>query len=265
MEYARLSDTVKIKKISETQKEGFVEVEGLYTGYGLTLGNALRRALLSSLPGAAITQVKIKGAEHEFSALDGVMEDVVEITLNLKKVRFRFFASEPQILTLKIKGEKEVTAGDIKTNAQVEVVNPEAHIATLTGKNAELEMEIIVDKGAGYVPAEVRKTEKLPIKTIAVDTIFSPVVKVNFSVENMRVGDRTDFNRLKFTIETDGSISPSSALHKASNILKDHFEKMADIEVMGENEPAAAEKKAEKKSDRSRTPTVVGEKKAKKK
>ncbi len=258
MEYARLSDTVKIKKISETNKEGVFEVEGLYTGYGLTLGNSLRRALLSSLPGAAVTQIKIKGAEHEFSTLPGVLEDIVEITLNLKKVRFHFYASEPQILTLRVKGEKEVTAADIKANAQVEIVNPEAHIATLTSKNAELEMEITVDKGAGYVPAEARKTEKLPIKTIAVDTIFSPVVKVNFSVENMRVGDRTDFNRLKLVIETDGSIYPSSALRKASNILKDHFEKMAEIEVMGEEkESAVAEAKGEK--------TEKQEKKTKKK
>ncbi len=256
MEYARLSDTVKIKKISETEKSGVFEIEGLYTGYGLTLGNSLRRALLSSLPGAAVTQIKIKGAEHEFSTIPGILEDVVEITLNLKKVRFRFFASEPQILTLKVKGEKEVTAADIKTNAQVEIVNPEAHIATLTSKSAELEMEITVDKGAGYVAAEARKTEKLPIKTIAVDTIFSPVRKVNFSVENMRVGDRTDFNRLKLEIETDGSIFPSSALRKACNILKDHFEKMADVEVAEEERevaaPEAGEEKAEKKEKKAK-------------
>ena len=257
MEYARLSDTVKIKKISETDKEGVFEVEGLYTGYGLTLGNALRRALLSSLPGAAITQIKIKGAEHEFSTLPGILEDIVEITLNLKKVRFHFYASEPQILTLRVKGEKEVTAADIKGNGQVEIVNSEAHIATLTNKNAELEMEITVDKGAGYVSAEARKTEKLPIKTIAVDAIFSPVVKVNFSVENMRVGDKTDFNRLKIEIETDGSIYPSSALRKASNILKDHFEKMGEIEVMEDEKESASEAKEEKKEKK--------EKKAKKK
>lgn len=252
MEYARLSDTIKIKKISETKKEGIFEVEGLYTGYGLTLGNALRRALLSSLPGAAVTQIKIKGAEHEFSTLPGILEDIVEITLNLKKVRFHFYASEPQILTLRVKGEKEVTAADIKGNAQVEIVNPEAYIATLTNKNAELEMEITVDKGAGYVSAEARKTEKLPIKTIAIDAIFSPVVKVNFSVENMRVEDRTDFNRLKLEIETDGSIYPSSALRKASNILKDHFEKIAEIEIMEEEKEhavvkAEGEEKTEKK------------------
>ncbi len=251
MEYARLSDTVKIKKISETDKEGVFEIEGLYTSYGLTLGNALRRALLSSLPGAAITQIKIKGAEHEFSSLEGILEDIVEISVNLKRVRFHFYASEPQILTLKVKGERKVTAGDIKTNAQVEIVNPNAHIATITNKNTELDMEITVEKGLGYVPVEARKSEKLPIKTIALDAFFTPVVKVNFDIENMRVGDRTDYKRLKITIETDGSISPSDALHKSCNILKDHFEKIGAIEVRGLEKPAAPEKtekvKAKKK------------------
>ena len=248
MEYTRLSETVKIKKISETDREGFFEIEGLYTGYGITLGNALRRSLLSSLPGAAITQFKIKGAEHEFSTLPGVVEDLVQVGLNLKKVRFKFFAAEPQVLTLKVKGEKKVTAGDIKTNAQVQVVNPETHIATLTAKNAELDMELTVEKGLGYVPVEARKIEKLPIKTIALDAIFTPVQKVNFIVENMRVGDRTDYNRFKINIETDGTISPSSALHKAANILKDHFEKASQIEVReSEEAPQVEEEVKEKK------------------
>lgn len=249
MEYTRLSETVKIKTISETETEGLFEIEGLYTGYGLTLGNALRRSLLSSLPGAAITQVKIKGVEHEFSTIPGVKEDVVEITLNLKRVRFKFYATEPQVLTLKVKGEKKVTASDIKANAQVELVNSDCHIATLTGKNAEIDMELTVEKGLGYVPVEARKLEKLPIKTIALDAIFSPVQKVNFVVENMRVGDRTDYNRLKLTIETDGTITPSSALHKASNILKDHFEKVSAIEVKeGEGALYLAEGKKVKKT-----------------
>ena len=250
MEYQKLSETVKIKTISETQTEGVFEIEGLYTGYGLTLGNTLRRALLSSLPGAAITQIKIKGVEHEFSTIPGVLEDVVEMTLNLKKIRFRFYATEPQVLTLKIKGEKKVAAGDIEANSQVEIVNPDAHIATLTNKNAELEMEITVEKGLGYVPAEARKTEKLPIKTIALDAIFTPVVKINFNIENMRVGDRTNYNRLRLFIETDGSVSPSSVLHKTCNILKDHFEKISSIEVkeieIKEAKPAAVKEKKTK-------------------
>jgi DNA-directed RNA polymerase subunit alpha len=247
MEYTRLSETVKIKKISETDKEGVFEIEGLYAGYGLTLGNGLRRALLSSLAGAAITQIKIKGVEHEFSTIPGVLEDVVEITLNLKKVRFRFYAAEPQILTLKVKGEKKVTAADIKTNAQVEVVNPDTHIATLTNKNAELDMEMTVEKGLGYVPVEARKIEKLPIKTIVLDAIFTPVVRVNFNIENMRVGERTDYNRLRIMIETDGSISPSNALHKACNVLKDHFEKISAIEVKEIEKKAEVSETKEKK------------------
>lgn len=258
MEYTRLSETVKVKTISETETEGLFEVEGLYTGYGLTLGNALRRSLLSSLPGAAITQVKIKGVEHEFSTIPGVKEDVVEITLNLKRVRFRFYATEPQVLTLKVKGEKKVTAADIKTNAQLEIVNPDCHIATLTSKNAELDMELTVEKGLGYVPVEARKLEKLPIKTIAIDAIFTPVQKVNFIVENMRVGDRTDYNRLKLTIETDGTISPSSALRKASNILKDHFEKVSAIEVK-----EVGEAPKEKREEGEEVKKKKGEKKTK--
>jgi DNA-directed RNA polymerase subunit alpha len=231
MDYAYLSDTVKIKKVKETATAGVFEIEGLYRGYGLTVGNSLRRVLLSSLPGAAITRFKIKGVGHEFTTIPGVVEDVVEIGLNLKKVRFRFFADTPQTLMLKVKGEKEVTAGDIKVNPQVEVQNPDCHIATLTSKTAELEMELVVEKGLGYVPVEARRVERLPIGTIAIDAIFSPVTNVNFRVENMRVGDRTDYNKVQLEIETDGTLSPSAALHKAINILADHFKKISAIEV----------------------------------
>ncbi|MBN2197675.1 DNA-directed RNA polymerase subunit alpha [Candidatus Wolfebacteria bacterium] len=262
MEYTRLSETVKIKKVSENDNEGIFEIEGLYAGFGLTLGNALRRALFSSLAGAAITQIKIKGVEHEFSTISGITEDVVEIIMNLKKVRFRFYASEPQVLTLSVKGEKQVTAGDIKANAQVEVVNPDALIATLTNKNSELEMEITVEKGLGYVPVEARKMDKLPVKTIALDAIFSPVVKVNFNIENMRVGERTDFNRLRIIIETDGSISPSNALHKAANVLKDHLEKVSVIELKEEDKEDKKEDKKESKTKKSSK--TIGEKKKKK-
>lgn len=252
MEYTRLSESVKIKTVSETAVEGVFEIEGLYSGYGLTVGNALRRVLLSSLPGACVTQIKIKNVKHEFTTIDGVMEDIVEIALNMKKVRFAFHADEPQILTIDVKGEKEVTAGDIKTNAQVEVINPESHIATITEKKTEFSMEITVEKGLGYVPVEARKVEKLPVGVIAIDAIFTPVTNVNFVVENMRVGERTDFNKIKFTIETDGSIKPSAALHKASNILKDHFAKVAEIvdvavEMEDEEEGEEAPKKKGKK------------------
>lgn len=246
MEYSRLSESVTIKTVSETNKEGVFEVEGLYSGYGLTVGNALRRVLLSSLPGACVTQIKIKNIKHEFTTIDGVMEDIVEIALNMKKVRFAFHADEPQVLTIDVKGEKEVTAGDIKANSQVEVINPESHIATITDKKTEFSMELTVEKGLGYVPVEVRKVEKLPVGVIAIDAIFTPVTNVNFVVENMRVGERTDFNRVKLTVETDGSVKPSIALHKAANILKDHFAKVAEIEI-AVDEPASEETEKPKK------------------
>jgi len=225
----------------------------LYTGYGLTLGNALRRILLSSLPGAAITQVKIKGADHEFSAIPGVKEDILGITLNLKKIRFAFFATEPQVLNLKVKGENEVKASDIETNAQVEVATPDIHIATLTNKATEFDIEITVEKGLGYVPVEARKMGKLPIKTIALDALFSPVIRVNFDVENMRVGERTDYNRLVLSIETDGTISPSSALHKACSILKDHIGKVDEVEVKELEKPEAPKETTKKKTTKKTT------------
>jgi DNA-directed RNA polymerase subunit alpha len=231
MKYSHLSETVSIKKISEEGNVGVFSVEGLYTGYGTTLGNALRRVLLSSLPGAAITQIKVKGIDHEFSTLPGMVEDIVEFVLNLKKVRFNFFAEEPQVLALKVKGEMKVTADSIQSTPMVRVVNPEAHLATLTKKGAEIDMELTVEKGLGYVPAEARRLERLPVGTVVLDAIFSPVVRVSFAVENMRVGERTDYNRLNLEVETDGSISPSEAVHKVGNILKDHFEIVAALEV----------------------------------
>ena len=252
MQFAYLSDSVSIKRISEQNTEGVFEVEGLYSGYGLTVGNALRRVLLSSLPGAAITQFKIKGVGHEFTTVPNVVEDAVEIGLNLKKIRFRLHSDEPQTLTLKVKGEKEVSADDFGRNAMVDVVTPDIHIATLTAKAAELEIEIRVEKGLGYVPVEARKFEKLPIGTVALDAFFSPVVRVNFVVENMRVGDRTDYNRLKIEIKTDGTITPSRAIHKASDILRDHFDRIAKIDIQEAAGTAASEdiekeKKATKK------------------
>lgn len=251
MEYQYLSETVNIKKVSENDKEGVFEIEGLYSGYGLTMGNALRRVLLSSLPGAAITQVKIKGASHEFTTVEGVKEDMVEVALNLKKVRFAIHTDEPQVLILKIKGEKVVTAADIETNSQVDLISPDIHIATLTAKDAELDMEITVEKGLGYLPVESRKSEKLPIGVVAIDALFSPVVKVNFTVENMRVGERADYNRLRLIIDTDGSLTPSSALRKASNILQDHFVKISGVEVKEKEvapEAEGEEKKVKKAS-----------------
>jgi DNA-directed RNA polymerase subunit alpha len=230
MEYAHLSSTVSIKTVSEDAKNGVFEAEGLFAGYGLTLGNALRRALLSSLPGAAATEIKIKGVSHEFSTLPGLREDIVELALNFKKLRFRLQVDEPQVLSLKVKGERDVTGEDIELNSEVELANPEEVLGHLTAKDAELDIEIKVERGLGYIPSEARMSEgRLPIGTIALDAIFTPVQHVNFVVEDMRVGDRTDYNRLRIEIGTDGTISPSAALHKSANILKDHFEKVSAV------------------------------------
>lgn len=256
MDYVYLSDSVKIKKVSEDKTVGVYSIEGLYRGYGITIANSLRRVLLSSLPGAAITRFKIKGVGHEFTTIPGVVEDVIEIGLNLKQIRFAFYADEPQVLNLKVKGEKGVSAKDISGNAQVEVKNTDQHIATLSAKSAELDMEITVEKGLGYQPVEAQKVGRLPIGTVALDAIFSPVKNVNFQIENMRVGERTDYNKIKLTIETDGTLSPSSALHKASSILLDHFGKISEIDVVEQKIKAvktavkkpAAKKPAAKKS-----------------
>ena len=245
MEFIHLSEPLKIKKISEKDNIGVFEIEALYAGYGLTIGNTLRRVLLSSLPGAVITQVKIKGIKHEFSTIRGVLEDVIELSLNLKKIRFKIFTNEPQILTLKAKGETKVKASDIKLNANVEIVTPDVHIATLTDKKAELEMELMVEKGLGYLPAESRKKEKLAIGTISLEAYFSPIRNVSYSIENMRLGERTDYNRLRITIQTDGSITPSAALRKASRILIDHFEKISQIAPP--DEPLKEERKIAKR------------------
>lgn len=249
MQFAYLSESVKIKTVSEEGNNGVFEIEGLYTGYGLTVGNALRRVLLSSIPGAAITQVKIKGVGHEFTTIPHVIEDVVEISLNFKKIRFRVHNDEPQILTIKVKGEGKVTAADIETNSDVEVITPDVHIATISAKGGEFEAEITVERGLGYVPVEARKMEKLAIGVIALDAIFTPVVKVSFSVENMRVGERTDYNLLRLAVETDGSLTPSAALRKSSNILQDHFAKISAVEVR-ESEPMVEEKKKKTKKSK---------------
>jgi len=222
-----------------------LEIEELYPGYGLTIGNALRRVMLSSLAGAAVTSIKIKDVNHEFSTLPGVREDVVEIILNLKLIRFKVYSDEPQTITLKAKGEKEVSAKDIKTVSQVEIVNPDVHIATLTSKNASLEMEIRVEKGLGYSAIESRKREKQEIGVMAVDAIFTPIKMVNFKVEDMRVGDKTNYNRLIFDIETDGTITPTEALTKAADLLIEHF-KIITTPI----KTAKAVKKEEKKEEK---------------
>ncbi len=205
----------KPKIIREEDNVGTYEIDGLYPGYGHTLGNSLRRIILSSLPGAAVTKVKIKGVSHEFSAIDGVKEDVITLLLNLKKLRIRLNTDEPQTMTLRAKGIKEVTAKDIEAPGQVEIMNADEHIASLTDKSSELEIELTAEKGLGYVSKEVIQKDRVEIGAITLDAAFTPIRKANYEVENMRVGDRTDFNRLRLTIETDGTITAREALEKS--------------------------------------------------
>ncbi len=209
----------KPKIIREDKTSGVYEIDGLYPGYGHTLGNSLRRIILSSLPGTAITKVKIQGVEHEFSTIDGVKEDVITILLNLKKVRIRLDTDEPQVMNLSISGVKEVTAKSIEVPGQAEILNPELHIASLTSKDAKLSMEITVEKGLGYVSKEVLQKDRVDIGAITLDASFTPIRKANYEVENMRVGDRTDFNRLRLSIETDGTITPREALEKSISLM----------------------------------------------
>lgn len=204
----------KPRIVSETERGGIYEVDGLAPGYGYTLGNSLRRIILSSLPGAAITHVKIPGVSHEFSTIEGVKEDVVTILLNLRKLRFKIATDEPQTITLSAKGPGAVTASDLTLPGQVEILNPEQHIAEITSKT-NLEIELRAEKGLGFIPKEQHQKERVDIGTIALDAIFSPIRRVNYEVENMRVGDRTDYNRLRLVIETDGTIAPREALERS--------------------------------------------------
>lgn len=220
----------KPRVVSEEGNKGIYEIDGLYTGYGYTFGNALRRVLLSSLPGAAATAVKIDGVSHEFSTIPGIKEDIILLLLNLKQLRFKMHTDEPQKITLSAKGPKKVIAKDLVAPSQVEILNKDLAIATLTTKDAKLKFELTVEKGLGYVPREVLQKEKIDIGTMILDAIFTPIRKVNYEVENMRVGERTDYNRLRFVIETDGSITPHEALEQAIKITIRQLEAIAGIE-----------------------------------
>ncbi len=209
----------KPRVVSEEENRGTFEIDGLYPGYGHTLGNSLRRIILSSLPGAAITQVKIDGVEHEFSAIDGIKEDVIVILLNLRRVRMALHGDEPITISLKKTGIGVVTAGDIQAPSQVEILNPDQVICEITSKSTKLDMEMRIEKGLGYVPREVHMKDKMEIGAIAMDAVFTPIRRANYEVENMRVGDRTDYNRLRITLETDGTYTARAALEKSIEIM----------------------------------------------
>lgn len=226
----------KPRVASEKDSAGVYEIEGLYPGYGHTLGNSLRRIILSSLPGFAITSLKIDGVNHEFSTIAGVKEDVINIILNLKRVRFQVIGDEPQTVKLSIKGPKEVTAKDLSLPGQVTVINPEQFIATITDKNTSLEAEIVLEKGLGYVPSEVLKKDRIEVGNIALDAAFTPIKKVSYEVENMRVGNRTDFNKLIIHIETDGTITPREALEQSVKIMVNQLKAIVGFKEEEEEE-----------------------------
>ena len=212
---------------------GKYAIEPLERGYGTTLGNSLRRVLLSSLPGTAVTSIRISGIQHEFSTIPGVKEDVTEIVLNVKRIIARLHSEEPKTVYIEAAGEGEVTAGDIKAAAEVEILNPELHIATL-GPDASLSMELVFDHGRGYVPADKNKGPQQIIGTIPVDSIYTPVLKVNYAVENTRVGNQTDFDKLTIEVWTDKTISPRDAISLGAKILVDHFTLFTDLsDAMG--------------------------------
>jgi len=264
MENIFLPSKVEYQPDPENKNKGKIIVEPCYPGYGITLGNALRRVLLSSLSGAAVTAVKIRGVKYEFSTISGVLEDVLTIILNLKQLRLKILIdkTEPICLTLQVSGEKEIKARDIKPSSDVEVVNPDLHIATLTDKKAKLEMDIWVCKGYGWVPSEEKSREGLDIGTIVIDSAFSPIVKVAMNVENMRVGKRTDYDRLILDIETDGGITPIQAFSTTSQLLNEEFkflvestEKIAaqqELEFGGEEKRKKKTKKAKKTTKKAK-------------
>lgn len=229
----------KPRVVSEEGTQGIYEIDSLYPGYGHTLGNSLRRIILSSLPGAAVTAVKIEDVPHEFATIEGVRESVMEILLNLKRVHFTLHGDEPQTIRLSVKGPKQVTAADFSLPTQVEVANPDQHIADISGKTP-FELEATIERGLGYVPREALTKEKVDIGTIALDATFTPIRRANYEVENMRVGDRTDFNRLRILIETNGTIAPREALERSIETMIHQLKSVIGFQEGTEEEAAPA-------------------------
>ena len=242
---------IELVETNEDNTYGKFILEPLERGYGITLGNSLRRILLSSLPGVAVTSVKIENVLHEFSTIPGVAEDVTEIILNLKKLSAKLYSDEPKVVRIETQGEGPITAGDIIADADVEILNPDLHIATLS-ENEKLNMEITLEKGRGYVSAEKNKEAGQPIGIIPVDSIFTPVKKVNYHVENTRVGQVTDYDKLTLEVWTNGSIKPDEAASLGAKILNEHLnlfidltEHVTDVEIMVEKEEDKKEKMLE--------------------
>lgn len=247
MQLVNLPSQIKITEREENTAQ--VTIEPCFPGYGVTLGNTLRRVLLSSLPGAAVTAVKISSISHEFSTIPGVKEDVIEIILNLKQLRLKLYDTSFAKMSLNIKGEKEVKAKDIKASSSIKIANPDLHIATLTSKKSRLEMEIFVKSGQGYEASEERGEKEKEIGIIPIDALYSPVRKVGFRTENIRLGKKTNYDRLIMDIETDGTIDVKKALDVASHILVDHFKLFYEKEEKPKIRKEGAAKKKEIKPE----------------
>lgn len=237
----------KVKVVQEDGAHGVYEIEGLAPGYGYTLGNSLRRIILSSMPGAAITSLKVEGASHEFMTVPGVREDVVTMILNLKKVRFHLSGDLPQTATLSVK-KGIAKASDFSTSGSLEVLNGDQYIAEVADKGKGLTIEVTVERGMGFIPREALKKEKADVGSIFVDAIFSPIRRVSYEVENMRVGDRTDFNRLRMTIETDGSIPARESFESSVKIMVEQLRTIIDLKESVDRREAPMEKGAHLKS-----------------
>ncbi len=246
MESIPLPSKVEVVPDAENENRAKIIIEPCYPGYGTTLGNALRRVLLSSLPGAAITRVKINGVQHEFSTIPNVKEDIVDLILNLKQLRVKIHEGDSGTILLHAKGGKTIKAKDLECPSNLEVTSPELVVATLTDKSAELDMELFVEEGRGYVPVEVQTREKSELGVIALDAIYTPAKMVNFETENVRVGQMTNFDRLTLDITTDGTISPGNAFHQAAEVLLNHFT------LLGEAKTDTAKEEAPKKRGRKK-------------
>ncbi len=240
---------ITINKISEENNLGVFSFKPLPKGFGNTLGNSLRRVLLTSIPGGAITQLKLSGAAHEFTTIPGVKEDVIELTLNLKQVRARMHTENPVVLRIQKKGAGVITAADIEASSDVEIMNKDAHIATLADSKAEFDAEVVFEKGVGFLPVEERETSKVGV--ILLDALFAPVISASYKVEQTRMGRSVDYDDLILTVQTDGSITPENAVIKSSAILRDFFarfskgvDEVVEVVELTEEETAASMQKS---------------------
>jgi DNA-directed RNA polymerase subunit alpha len=248
----------KPKIIKEEDNKGIYEIDGLYPGYGYTLGNSIRRIIISSIPGAAITSLSIEGVKHEFSTIEGIKEDVISLILNLKAINFTLHSDEPQEISLKVKGPKVVTAADLDVNSEAEVLNKDAYLCEITGK-VTLEMKMTIEKGIGYISKEQVEKERTAIGDIALDAAFTPVKRASYEVENMRVGDRTDHNRLRFFIETDGTISPKEVLEYSISLMIKQLQAVVGFKenVIEAEEGMMSDNMVEGAQDTAESPTKV--------